>query len=96
LCFLHPPKLCVNLSQSGQWKPSWILTFSATIKVLIECGLIPFPFVEGGYNHSLDVIAGSDFTKGKVIWWCDGTDMKAAKEKLGGKACSGNEHQNGD
>jgi len=52
---------------------------------LVNEGLVPQLFAEGGYNQRLDVI--SDVPKGKVVWWFDRTDMKKAKEKLGNVAC---------
>jgi len=51
----------------------------------IEEGLVPRLFAEGGYNTRLEMI--SELPKGKVIWHFDKTDMKRAKEVLGGKAC---------
>lgn len=51
----------------------------------IEDGIVPFLFAEGGYNSRLEVI--QELPKGKVIWHFDQTDMRKAKEILGGKAC---------
>lgn len=52
---------------------------------LINEGMVPLLFAEGGYNDRLEVIA--DVPKGKVIWWFDRTDMKKAKETVGQVAC---------
>ncbi len=52
---------------------------------LINEGMVPLLFAEGGYNERLHVI--SDIPKGKVVWWFDRTDMKKAKEIVGPKAC---------
>jgi hypothetical protein len=52
---------------------------------LINEGLVPQLFAEGGYNHRLEVI--SDIPKGRVVWWFDRTDMKRAKETVGKVAC---------
>lgn len=64
-------------------------SFKRLLEELINAGLVPMPFVEGSYNNRLDIIAGSDLPKGKVVWGFDQTDMKSAKAKLGGKACIG-------
>ncbi|MBI5441419.1 MAG: hypothetical protein HY900_09440 [Deltaproteobacteria bacterium] len=64
-------------------------SFKRQLEGIIAAGLVPLPFVEGAYTKKLDVIAGSDLPKGKVAWLFDRTDMRAAKEKLGGKACIG-------
>ena len=52
---------------------------------LINEGMVPLLFAEGGYNQRLEVI--SDLPKGKVVWWFDRTDMKQAKETVGQVAC---------
>jgi hypothetical protein len=52
---------------------------------LIDEGMVPQLFAEGGYNDRLEVI--SDIPKGKVLWWFDRTDMKRAKETVGRVAC---------
>jgi uroporphyrinogen-III decarboxylase len=52
---------------------------------LIDEGLVPLLFAEGGYNSRLEVIR--DLPEGKVAWHFDQTDMRKAKEILGGKAC---------
>jgi uroporphyrinogen-III decarboxylase len=52
---------------------------------LINEGLVPLLFAEGGYNDRLEVI--SDVPKGKAVWWFDRTDMKRAKSTVGQVAC---------
>lgn len=52
---------------------------------LVNEGLVPQLFAEGGYNTRLDVIG--DIPKGKVLWWFDRTDMGRAKETVGRVAC---------
>lgn len=59
-------------------------SFKKLLKGIVDQGLVPMPFVEGGYNHRLDIIAESDLPS-RIIWWFDQTDMKDVKEKLGGK-----------
>jgi uroporphyrinogen-III decarboxylase len=64
-------------------------SYKATMLGLIDNGLIPLSFVEGGYNQRLDIIAESGMPAGKSMWLFDRTDMKAAKEKMGSFACIG-------
>ena len=52
---------------------------------LIEDGIVPHLFAEGGYNSRLEII--KDLPKGKVVWHFDQTDMIRAKEVLGDRAC---------
>ena len=56
---------------------------------LIDEGLVPLLFVEGGYTKRLDIIRDSGLPKGRTMWLFDQTDMKAAKEKMGDWACIG-------
>jgi uroporphyrinogen-III decarboxylase len=56
---------------------------------LIEEGIVPYLFVEGGYNQRLDIIADSDIPKGKTIWIFDQTDMVEVKKRFSGWACFG-------
>jgi uroporphyrinogen-III decarboxylase len=64
-------------------------TLKATILGLVQEGVVPFMFVEGGYNQRLDIIANSDMPAGKTMWLFDQTDMKAVKDKFGPWACIG-------
>ena len=64
-------------------------TLKATILGMVDEGVVPFLFVEGGYNQRLDVIADSDIPKGTTVWMFDKTEMKEVKKKLGGWACFG-------
>jgi len=52
---------------------------------LVDAGIVPQLFAEGGYNQRLDVIC--DVPKGKVLWWFDLTDMAQAKKTVGQVAC---------
>jgi len=64
-------------------------TLKAVILGLIQEGLVPYIFVEGGYNQRLDVIADPDIPKGTTIWIFDQTDMKEVKKHFTGWACFG-------
>jgi hypothetical protein len=52
---------------------------------LVEEGLVPLLFAEGGYERRLEIIG--DLPKGKTVWWFDRTDMRRAKETVGRVAC---------
>lgn len=62
-------------------------TLKATMKGLIEQGIVPAMFAEGGYNKRLEVIADPELPEGSVLWMFDQTDMAAASQALGGRAC---------
>ena len=62
-------------------------TLKAVMKGLIEQGIVPAMFAEGGYNKRLEVIADDELPAGSVLWMFDQTDMAAAKRALGGHAC---------
>jgi uroporphyrinogen-III decarboxylase len=62
-------------------------TLKAVMKGLIEQGIVPAMFAEGGYNKRLEVIADDELPAGSVLWMFDQTDMPAAKRALGGHAC---------
>jgi hypothetical protein len=61
-------------------------SFKATLQGIIAEGLVPFSFVEGGYNSRLDVIVDPDIPAGSTYWSFDQTDMAEVKKKLGGWA----------
>jgi hypothetical protein len=52
---------------------------------LVDEGVVPFIWAEGGYNSRLEVIR--DLPEGKTIWLFDLTDMAEAKKALDGIAC---------
>jgi len=52
---------------------------------LIDAGMVPQLFAEGGYNRRLEVI--SDIPGGKTVWWFDRSDMAQAKKTVGRVAC---------
>ena len=66
-------------------------TLKAVMKGLIDQGIVPTMFAEGGYNKRLGVIADPDLPVGSVLWLFDQTDMAAAKQALRGhSAIAGN------
>lgn len=66
-------------------------TLKAVMRGLIDQGIVPTMFAEGGYNKRLDVVADPELPAGSVLWLFDQTDMAAAKRALGGhSAIAGN------
>jgi hypothetical protein len=68
-----------------QFRTFYWPTLRKVIIGLINEGIVPQLFAEGGYNQRLDVI--SDIPRGKVVWWFDLTDMARAKKAVGRVAC---------
>jgi len=64
-------------------------TLKQVILGLVREGLVPFMFVEGGYNQRLDVIADPDIPAGTTMWLFDQTDMREVKKRFTGWACFG-------
>ncbi len=52
---------------------------------LVADGFVPYLFAEGAYGSRLETIA--DVPRGRTVWHFDNTDMRRAKEILGGVAC---------
>jgi len=69
-----------------QFREFYWPTLKALLMGLVEEGIIPIPFAEGGYNSRLEVIK-DDLPKGAVCWYFDQTDMAEAKRVLGDQAC---------
>jgi len=65
-------------------------TLKAVIIGLINEGIVPYLFVEGGYNQRIEVIAQDpDIPVGSTLWIFDKTDMNEVKRLWGGWACFG-------
>lgn len=65
-------------------------SFKKQLEGIIDAGLIPMPFVEGSYNDGrLEIIAASKLPAGRTVWMFDKTDLRMAKQILGGFACIG-------
>jgi hypothetical protein len=60
-------------------------TFKKSLFKLINEGLIPVPFAEGGFNRRLEYIA--ELPRASTVWYFDRTDMHRAKDVLGDKCC---------
>jgi len=68
-----------------QFKTLYWPTLKKVILGLIDEGLIPFLFAEGGYGSRLEVI--KELPVGRTVWQFDFTDMAVAKKVLGRTAC---------
>lgn len=66
-----------------QFDEFYMPNFKALLMGLIEEGVVPFNFVEGGYNMRLDALAAADIPAKTTLWRFDQTEMAAAKEKVG-------------
>jgi uroporphyrinogen-III decarboxylase len=64
-------------------------TLKAVVLGLIAEGVVPYLFVEGGYNQRLDIIADPDIPAGTTIWIFDQSDMREVKKRFTGWACFG-------
>mgnify|MGYP000945072080 CR=1 FL=1 len=74
---------------NADFKKFYWPSLKATLIGLVNAGLVPYLFVEGGYNQRLDVIADPEIPAGSTYWTFDKTDMQAVKRKLGGWAAFG-------
>jgi len=62
-------------------------SLKAVLAGLVEAGIVPALFAEGGYETRLSIIADDGLPDGSLMWFFDATDMAAAKSALGGHAC---------
>ena len=74
-----------NFMSDDMFRTFYWPTLRKVIIGLINEGMVPLLFAEGGYNDRLEII--TDIPRGKVVWWFDQTDMKRAKETVGQVAC---------
>lgn len=72
---------------TADFKKFYWPTLKALILGLIEEGVVPCMFVEGGYNQRLDAIAESGLPAGRSFWIFDQSDMAEVKKKIGSWAC---------
>jgi len=70
---------------AAQFKKFYWPSLKKVILALIDEGITPLLFAEGGYNSRLEVV--QELPAGRVVWHFDQTDMQKAKEILGGRAC---------
>ena len=87
LIFMPLHKGADGFLSDEQFKKFYWPTLKKVIMGLVDEGVVPFVWAEGGYNSRLEVI--QDLPKGKTAWLFDLTDMAAAKKALDGIACVG-------
>ncbi|MBE3581668.1 MAG: hypothetical protein IMW96_08575 [Thermoanaerobacteraceae bacterium] len=85
LVFIPLHKGADGFLSDTQFRTFYWPTLRKVIMGLIEEGLVPFLFAEGGYNSRLEIIR--DLPPGKTVWLFDDIDMARAKEVLEGVAC---------
>ena len=85
-CFIPLHKGADGFMSDANFKTYYWPSWKKVILGLIDAGLVPFHLVEGGYNTRLDVIVDDDIPAGSTYWNFDQTDMKLAKQKMGGWA----------
>lgn len=85
LIFMPLHKGADGFLSDEQFKTFYWPTLRKVIMGLVDEGVMPFIWAEGGYNSRLEVIR--DLPKGKTAWLFDQTDMARAKEVLGDVAC---------
>ena len=64
-------------------------TLKKVLLGLIEQGVVPLCFAEGGYNERLEAIHDEEIPAGRMVWMFDATDMREARRHLGGFQCFG-------
>jgi hypothetical protein len=87
LIFMPLHKGADGFLSDEQFKTFYWPTLRKVILGLIDEGVVPFVWAEGGYNSRLEVIR--DLPEGKTAWLFDRSDMAKAKEALDGIACVG-------
>ncbi|MCB2189919.1 MAG: uroporphyrinogen decarboxylase [Deltaproteobacteria bacterium] len=87
LVFIPLHKGADGFMSNEQFEKFYWPTLDAVNHGLAERGCIPCLFVEGGYNQRLEfLLSASDI---RIFYLFDRTDMKKAREILGGKVCIG-------
>jgi hypothetical protein len=85
LVFIPLHKGADTFMNTEQFKKFYWPSLRKVIDGLVADGFVPYLFAEGAYNARLEVIA--DVPAGRTVWQFDHTDMRRAKEILGGVAC---------
>jgi hypothetical protein len=85
LVFIPLHKGADGFMNAEQFKRFYWPSLRKVIQGLVDDGFVPYLFAEGAYNSRLEVIR--DVPVGRTLWQFDHTDMRRAKEVLGGVAC---------
>jgi uroporphyrinogen-III decarboxylase len=89
LVFIPIHKGADGFMSDADYRELYWPTFKAVLLGLIEEGLVPMVFAEGGYNERLEVIADEEIPERSMIWMFDDTDMARAKAIVGRRQCIG-------
>ncbi|MFX1540924.1 MAG: uroporphyrinogen decarboxylase family protein [Promethearchaeota archaeon] len=87
LIFIPMHKGADGFLSDEQFKTFYWPTFKKVLMSLIDEGVVPFCWAEGGFDSRLEYIR--DLPKGKTAWLFDLTDVGKAKKKIGNIACVG-------
>ncbi len=88
-CFIVMHKGADGFMSNADFERFYWPGLKAVMLGMMEQGVVPFCFVEGGYNQRLDIIADSGLPAGRTAWLFDQTDMNQVREKFGDWACFG-------
>jgi hypothetical protein len=69
----------------AQYREFYWKDLQVIISAIIEAGLVPFIYTEGGYDSRLECL--KEVPKGKVLYHFEKVDMLKAKQILGDTAC---------
>jgi hypothetical protein len=89
MAFIPLHKGADGFMSDADFKTFYWPTLKAVILGLVKEGIVPWLFVEGGYNQRLDVIADPEIPAGSTFWLFDKTDMKEVKRRFAGWAAFG-------
>jgi uroporphyrinogen-III decarboxylase len=89
IAFIPLHKGADGFMSNKDFKTFYWPTLKAVILGLIKEGVVPYLFVEGGYNQRLDIITDPDIPAASTIWIFDQTDMLEVKKRFTGWACFG-------
>jgi len=84
-CFIPLHKGVDGFMSPKQFNTFFWPTLKKVILALIDQNIVPILLWEGDCTSRLETIA--DIPKGKAIYWFERTDMRRAKEVLGGQVC---------
>jgi uroporphyrinogen-III decarboxylase len=87
LIFIPLHKGADGFLSDEQYKTFYWPYLKKIIMGLVDEGVVPFCWAEGGYDSRLEIIR--DLPKGKTVWLFDRVDIEKAKEALDGIACIG-------
>ena len=85
MCFIPLHKGADGFMSDEQFRTFYWPTLRKLIIGLVDEGIVPLLFAEGGYQQRLEVI--SDVPEGKTVWWFDLTDMAKVKATVGQTSC---------